>query len=272
MSLRYDYALIYNPDVFLSELPTKDIGIATYLMLLWKQGIYSGAVSKEDAKDDGALNEAQPWLSWPRPPKGFLDLGCVTLLDRNHSAIRPFLIFLPEGAEMGYWCTFSLQKDTSVKASTFAPERLGFIIHKLPKIACTCALWIQWISMHRMGFYRRLRALHTSSPARSSSPTMQTSSRLGLPSLRHYSMLRDISQFLAAPGHSTPNSNDQRFANTTHSLVILCLSTPRRKRRLLLTHSSSEETLVAPPVDILYIGSGLRGLANSADGSSSARR
>ncbi|KAF9458395.1 hypothetical protein BDZ94DRAFT_1325565 [Collybia nuda] len=49
----------------------EDIGIATYLMLLWKAS-YPLAVNTEKADND----EPQPWKDWPRPPGGFLDFGC----------------------------------------------------------------------------------------------------------------------------------------------------------------------------------------------------
>ncbi|TCD61747.1 tRNA(Ser) Um(44) 2'-O-methyltransferase [Steccherinum ochraceum] len=46
----------------------EDIGIATFLILLWKQ-MYS-------ASDDRPANGAEPWRTWGRPSSGFLDLGC----------------------------------------------------------------------------------------------------------------------------------------------------------------------------------------------------
>jgi tRNASer (uridine44-2'-O)-methyltransferase len=50
------------------NLPTfvQDIGIATFLILLWKQTFPSSNI-EEDPEE--------PWKSWPRPPGGFLDLG-----------------------------------------------------------------------------------------------------------------------------------------------------------------------------------------------------
>ncbi|CDO76632.1 hypothetical protein BN946_scf184868.g46 [Trametes cinnabarina] len=53
----------------------EDIGIATFLMLLWKESYRSereGSFSSEECQD---LTVA-PWKNWPRPPGGFLDLGC----------------------------------------------------------------------------------------------------------------------------------------------------------------------------------------------------
>ncbi|KAG6829092.1 hypothetical protein H0H92_005704 [Tricholoma furcatifolium] len=46
-----------------------DIGIATYLMLLWKD-TFSAKSTSNQATDDN-----EPWRSWPRPPGGFLDFG-----------------------------------------------------------------------------------------------------------------------------------------------------------------------------------------------------
>ncbi|KAH6908841.1 DUF1613 domain-containing protein [Coprinopsis sp. MPI-PUGE-AT-0042] len=45
----------------------EDIGIATFLMLLWKD-TFGGAVE--------APIESEPWKEWPRPPGGFVDFGC----------------------------------------------------------------------------------------------------------------------------------------------------------------------------------------------------
>ncbi|KAJ3757719.1 hypothetical protein EV360DRAFT_95076 [Lentinula raphanica] len=47
----------------------EDIGIATYLMLLWKI-----TFGNEEAETE--LSNGEPWRSWPRPPAGFVDIGC----------------------------------------------------------------------------------------------------------------------------------------------------------------------------------------------------
>ncbi|KIK66814.1 hypothetical protein GYMLUDRAFT_37924 [Collybiopsis luxurians FD-317 M1] len=51
----------------------EDIGIATYLMLLWRDS-FEGGSQGEDKLDLKPGEE--PWKKWPRPPGGFLDLGC----------------------------------------------------------------------------------------------------------------------------------------------------------------------------------------------------
>ncbi|KAF8225879.1 DUF1613-domain-containing protein [Tricholoma matsutake] len=48
----------------------EDIGIATFLMLLWKD-----TFTPNPKPIDQSIN-GQPWKSWPRPPTGFLDFGC----------------------------------------------------------------------------------------------------------------------------------------------------------------------------------------------------
>lgn len=48
----------------------KDIGIATFLMLLWKQMYH-----KKDKETSQESLAEEPWKTWPRPPAGFLDLG-----------------------------------------------------------------------------------------------------------------------------------------------------------------------------------------------------
>ena len=50
----------------------QDIGIATYLMLLWKVTFSSGS---DDAPNNLSSNLNEPWKKWPRPPGSFLDLG-----------------------------------------------------------------------------------------------------------------------------------------------------------------------------------------------------
>lgn len=49
----------------------KDIAIATYLILLWRDTYKT---------PDGSLDQSldtEPWKRWPQPPGGFLDFGCV---------------------------------------------------------------------------------------------------------------------------------------------------------------------------------------------------
>ncbi len=46
----------------------QDIGIATFLILLWKH-------TYDAIETSGAAAEDEPWKAWPRPPAGFLDLG-----------------------------------------------------------------------------------------------------------------------------------------------------------------------------------------------------
>ncbi|KAF8137183.1 hypothetical protein EV363DRAFT_1156511 [Boletus edulis] len=49
----------------------EDIGIATYLMLLWKQSF-----ELRSGDDNHTQVPDAPWKHWPQPPGGFLDLGC----------------------------------------------------------------------------------------------------------------------------------------------------------------------------------------------------
>lgn len=48
----------------------QDIGIATFLMLLWKH-MYA---TENSSQDDQSL-ENEPWRTWPCPSAGFVDLG-----------------------------------------------------------------------------------------------------------------------------------------------------------------------------------------------------
>ncbi|KAL5524256.1 TRM44 [Sanghuangporus sanghuang] len=56
----------------------EDIGIATFLMLLWKQGTGEASKSVSDSENvnDAGVGEKKPWRDWPRPRGGFLDFGC----------------------------------------------------------------------------------------------------------------------------------------------------------------------------------------------------
>jgi tRNASer (uridine44-2'-O)-methyltransferase len=56
----------------------QDIGIATYLMLLWKVTFKDSPKSRitpDAQQSEEGLNSECPWRSWPRPPGGFVDLG-----------------------------------------------------------------------------------------------------------------------------------------------------------------------------------------------------
>lgn len=62
---------------FTSDHP-QDIGIATFLMLIWRQGAFAGGsgVAKSVTKDKES--DRPEWYDWPRP-LSFLDFGCATL-------------------------------------------------------------------------------------------------------------------------------------------------------------------------------------------------
>jgi len=57
----------------ISSWGSQDIAIATFLMLLWRD-MYP---AREPPKDEEEPNE---WDKWGRPPAGFVDLGCVSVL------------------------------------------------------------------------------------------------------------------------------------------------------------------------------------------------
>ncbi|KAH7908397.1 hypothetical protein BJ138DRAFT_1012903 [Hygrophoropsis aurantiaca] len=56
----------------------EDIGIATFLMLLWKEMYADDNTATSSTKDNIPNGNATvvPWSTWPRPPGGFIDLGC----------------------------------------------------------------------------------------------------------------------------------------------------------------------------------------------------
>ncbi|KAF9785509.1 hypothetical protein BJ322DRAFT_1194311 [Thelephora terrestris] len=67
----------------------EDIGIATFLILLWKRAFEADCSAEPIGGNDPHTrdgirnppkiqdeNDLPPWSSWPRPPGGFIDLGC----------------------------------------------------------------------------------------------------------------------------------------------------------------------------------------------------
>ncbi|KAI0094632.1 DUF1613-domain-containing protein [Irpex rosettiformis] len=54
----------------------EDVGIATYLMLLWKEMYTSTSQTSKNRVPSSQSETNPPWQSWPRPPGGFVDLGC----------------------------------------------------------------------------------------------------------------------------------------------------------------------------------------------------
>ncbi|ETW76216.1 hypothetical protein HETIRDRAFT_239074, partial [Heterobasidion irregulare TC 32-1] len=51
----------------------EDVGIATFLMLLWKDTYKDEHGGDEHGPQDLV---SEPWKRWPRPPGGFVDMGC----------------------------------------------------------------------------------------------------------------------------------------------------------------------------------------------------
>lgn len=60
----------------MSRSRIQDIGIATFLMLLWKDTYGPETIPPPDPPVDASAADAEPWRRWPRPPGGFVDLGC----------------------------------------------------------------------------------------------------------------------------------------------------------------------------------------------------
>lgn len=52
------------------------MAVATFLMLLWRD-MYP---EREVLGGVGVINGGRKWDRWGRPPGGFLDLGCVSLM------------------------------------------------------------------------------------------------------------------------------------------------------------------------------------------------
>ncbi|KAF8519458.1 DUF1613-domain-containing protein [Gautieria morchelliformis] len=54
----------------------EDVGIATFLMLLWKNTYCCQESPQCRALDLRDIRAQRPWDDWPRPPGGFVDIGC----------------------------------------------------------------------------------------------------------------------------------------------------------------------------------------------------
>ncbi|KAF8589158.1 DUF1613-domain-containing protein [Ramaria rubella] len=56
----------------------EDVGIATFLMLLWKNTYRTQDGPEQPGKTRCAkeTSDRRPWDNWPRPPGGFVDIGC----------------------------------------------------------------------------------------------------------------------------------------------------------------------------------------------------
>ena len=142
----------------ISNFP-QDIGIATFLMLLWKQGVHVGSSDHIPAGFEEEKEGQPPWHSWSRPPGGFLDFGCVDA--HSFSNLR---LTLFQGAETGFSCTYSSVKAIPVKALTSERERLGHTTLQRLKRICTCMLSIHSTSIPKLLSSRT----HTSDRAHSS--------------------------------------------------------------------------------------------------------
>lgn len=58
----------------ITEWGQRDVSVAAYLMLLWKD-MYP---SRPSADDKGKGDNGKEWDTWGRPEGGFVDLGCVS--------------------------------------------------------------------------------------------------------------------------------------------------------------------------------------------------
>ncbi|KIM37996.1 hypothetical protein M413DRAFT_448042 [Hebeloma cylindrosporum] len=90
----------------------EDIGIATFLILLWKQSFTSSA-SEEDPEE--------PWKSWPRPPGGFLDLGCGNGLLTHILVSEGYTGFGIDLRARTSWSQYPESTKTSLNVHAFDP-------------------------------------------------------------------------------------------------------------------------------------------------------
>lgn len=96
-------------------------------MLLWKDS-YSHIPTRTLEHDD------RPWLSWPRPSGGFLDLGYVAHCRR---VVRGGLSNRLTDAETVCSPTYWYPKVMKAMESTFELAPHGHITQKVPKVTCT---------------------------------------------------------------------------------------------------------------------------------------
>ena len=151
-------------------------------MLLWKRSFEAGdrlaPIGSGDAQAQDGIRKScdtrdengfPPWFSWPRPPNGFIDLGCVFTAERcvfrmliawlhtylpffdlcdgrsrhpRSGSNFPMCLLAPRhndnaAVEMGSSYTSFYLKDTKVSASMSAQERRGHTILLPPEAIYT---------------------------------------------------------------------------------------------------------------------------------------
>ncbi|KAF7325654.1 DUF1613-domain-containing protein [Mycena kentingensis (nom. inval.)] len=96
----------------------EDIGIATFLMVLWRD-TYPPLTVDEDA------NENEPWHAWGRPPGGFLDFGC------GNGLLTHILLscgYTGRGVDLRArhsWVTYPQSTQTNLLVGAFDPDALS---------------------------------------------------------------------------------------------------------------------------------------------------
>jgi tRNASer (uridine44-2'-O)-methyltransferase len=114
---------------------SKDIGIATFLMLLWKKAYQDSSSPNESA------DARFPWSHYPRPPGGFRDIGCGNgllthiLVSSGYDGLgldlrarRSWAIYSPEtqaSLKVAALDFTALEYDSTIKAFKGLPEILA---------------------------------------------------------------------------------------------------------------------------------------------------
>ncbi|KAF9524350.1 DUF1613-domain-containing protein [Crepidotus variabilis] len=94
----------------------EDIGIATFLMLLWKDTFPS-----EDTTTASDSSLTEPWKAWPRPPSGFLDFGCGNGLLTHILIAEGYLGFGIDLRARTSWTHYPQTTQDALRVHSFEP-------------------------------------------------------------------------------------------------------------------------------------------------------
>jgi tRNASer (uridine44-2'-O)-methyltransferase len=117
----YKHVFEVSSTPFLSSPPSEvqqDIGIATFLMLLWKDTYKTSSPILESGQSD------EFWKTWPRPPGGFVDFGCGNGLLTHILAAEGYAGVGIDVRARTSWSHYPTSTQSSLKVHAFDPLSL----------------------------------------------------------------------------------------------------------------------------------------------------
>lgn len=100
----------------------EDIGIATYLMLLWKDTFQEKDKTATSVEDEDLTSA--PWFSWPRPSAGFLDMGCGNGLLVHILAAEGYAGFGIDIRARHSWTTYPQETQSRLRVHALDPTNV----------------------------------------------------------------------------------------------------------------------------------------------------